>query len=260
MQSFSLVTIGAFSLIAISLNPVSANHGALGVVPFLVAAPTSNNPFKKNLNLDKLAKDIDIQKVLTDMELPPLELDVQLDFDITWTPSSPKPKKEKVPPVDKKATKQVKVKATATELKKKGEAIGKENSKKALAAVGSLPKPDIMSLTPRLKSKLQKAAELVAEHKYSTVVWAAVGIVWIPLFAVWLVNLIWGKECIIDILVRILPSDVSADFIERTVEDALWTGIYGIAIIATIGLVIVEMGSLIIVLLNMLESGGGDQP
>jgi hypothetical protein len=207
---------------------VSAIPGHLGVIPFLVA-PAKTGSTQNGLNLTKLAQDIDLQKILTDMEVPPMEVGIQLDFDIVFT--SRKPRKRK------------------NDVKKSSVHTLKSISNKFKAAIPD--KASVYSIFPRLQAK----ADLIAEHKYLTVVRATIGIVWIPLFLIWAVNKLCGKEFIIGILVWVLPSSVPASYIEIAVEDALWAGVFGVMLVATVGIFLVETGSLIVDVLSALEDG-----
>ena len=190
-----------------------------------------------------LAKDY-VQKFLADSYLPPIEVDMQLDFEIAPAPgntgsnnkkrsarqaSKPMPKPKPKKKVDKKATKLVvPLSSMATrqisKKKKKSRTVSQE--------------------FVEIQRRIHTACQSIFEHKYAGILWASLFIVWVPLLLIFLVNKWIGKEAFIDILVQVLPEGFPARYIEMVIEDALWVGIFGVSIVATLGTFLVEMASL----------------
>lgn len=180
-----------------------------------------------------------VQKFLANSDLPPIELDMQLDFEITPTnvassssrnrsarqAAKPKPKK-KVPVKAKQPPKAAPPSTTRQVAKKNSHSISR----------------DIAEIRRRIEAALGS----IFEHKYSAILWASLLIVWAPLLIIFVVNQSMGKEAFIDVLVRVLPEGFPARYIEMVIEDALWVGIFGVSIVATLGTFLVEMATLAI--------------
>ena len=183
-----------------------------------------------------------VQKFLANSDLPPIELDMQLDFEITPTTvasssssssrnrsarqaAKPKPKK-KVPVKAKQPSKAAPPSTTRQVAKKNSHSISR----------------DIAEIRRRIEAALGS----IFEHKYSAILWASLLIVWAPLLIIFVVNQSMGKEAFIDVLVRVLPEGFPARYIEMVIEDALWVGIFGVSIVATLGTFLVEMATLAI--------------
>ena len=177
-----------------------------------------------------------VQRFLADADLPPIELDMQLDFEIAPTigassrsnrsarqAAKPKPKK-KVPVKANKPPKIVPPTTTRQVAKKKSHSLSRDIAE--------------------LRRRIQSASGSIFEHKYAGILWASLLIVWAPLLIIFIVNRFMGKEAFIDVLVRVLPEGFPARYIEMVIEDALWVGIFGVVIIATLGTFLVEMATL----------------
>lgn len=95
-----------------------------------------------------------------------------------------------------------------------------------------------------VRRRIKTASESIFEHKYAGILWASLLIVWAPLLSIFIVNRWMGKEAFIDFLVRVLPEGFPARYIEMVIEDALWVGIFGVSIVATLGTFLVEMATL----------------
>lgn len=167
--------------------------------------------------------------------LPTVALDLEVELELSRTPSAPKTpepikqKKKKVvakkvppPPPPKETTKDV----TVAPLVVKSKEIK--------------PKEPSFSLD-KLRKQMGYAGKRVADHRYASVAWATLVIVWAPLLVILIINKFMGKEGFIELLVRILPDDVPASYIEKAVEDTVWIGIVGLTGVLTVGMLMVEM-------------------
>jgi hypothetical protein len=133
-------------------------------------------------------------------DMPPIEVGLQIDFEVSLEPEKGKPVWE-----DK-----------------------------------ALPHPSRKLLVK------EAASSSIANHKYATLVWAALLFVWTPLAIVLFCYTLFGKEFLIDILVTILPEQVPARHIEMVIEDGLWVGIFAACFAAAIGAFLVESTTLAI--------------
>lgn len=203
----------------------SAMQNPFMVVPFLAATTTSEY-----------------------YSIPTVALDLQVDLQLSRNPSAPKPPKPMKPKKKKKVAVTKKVPPPKEKLKNLPKEAQKNDPPNAVAVVSppQPPAPKVEEAKPKApfskrKSPQPSLAKRIAEHKYLSVVWATLAFVWTPLLIILLVHTFLGKEPFIALLVKLLPEDSPTEYIERAVDDSLWVRVTGVAGIATIGTLVVEM-------------------
>lgn len=177
-----------------------------------------------------------IKKFLEEKDLPPIEVDMQFDFEILptrtkswWRPFVPTQwtanKKQKSP-----------VRTHSPPRNRTIISTKKRNGSREL---------NIQDICKDIQNHIGKAKNHILAHKYATVVWASLLMVWVPLLVILAINEVMGKDAFVEVLVRMLPDDFPPRFIELVIEDMLWVGIFGVTLVATAGAFSLEMMTLV---------------